>query len=492
MIIPQANIERAIAERSLSQFIKRGWGAIDPADYMTNWHIDSICEHLEMVSRGDIRRLIINVPPRHMKSISVSVAWPAWTWAQRKTSPLTGPDVGFLGTSYAHSLSMRDNVKCRRLIASNWYQSQWADRFALTGDQNTKIRFENDKGGYRLASSVDGTATGEGGDIVMIDDAMSAADAQSVTKRATVAEWWDATISTRLNDPKTGAYVVIMQRLHEQDLVGHILDREKDWTVLCLPARYEANHPHVYALDPRAKDGELLWPTRMGELEVSKLETALGSYGAAGQLQQRPAPRDGGMFKRRWFEIIDAAPAGLRYCRAWDLAASAPTPGRDPDYTVGAKVGKDPKTGMFYLVDMERFREGALHVERAMLNTAKADGTSCEISLPEDPGQAGKAQAAALVRMLAGHKVKATRPTGAKDVRATPFAAQCEAGNVKIVAGPWVADFLNEIDVFPFGKHDDTIDAFADGFNTLANQSKAAQWLAALETHQSNKELLNG
>ena len=175
-----------LAERKLRNFIRIGWPHIDPADYSTNWHIDAICEHLEAVADGEIRRLIINIPPRHMKSISVNVAFPAWVWAQKKRSPLTGPGVGFLSTSYSHTLSVRDNLKGRRLVESAWYQRGWGDRFKLTSDQNTKIRFENDRGGYRIASSVDGTATGDGGDIIIVDDPISAGDALSTTIRAGV------------------------------------------------------------------------------------------------------------------------------------------------------------------------------------------------------------------------------------------------------------------------------------------------------------------
>lgn len=306
--LPQlADVRRVIAERSLADFIRIGWRYIDPADYISNWHIDAIAEHLEAVTSGDIRRLIINIPPRHMKSLSVSVAWPAWVWAQKKRSPLAGPQVGFLSTSYAQSLSVRDGVKCRRLIDSPWYQANWGDRFTLTADQNTKIRFDNDKGGFRIASSVDGTATGEGGDVIIVDDPISARDALSETIRTGTNEWFDNTMSSRLNDPKTGAFVLIMQRLHEDDLVGHVLSRDPgQWTHLCLPARYEPDHPHVYDMDVRTKKDELLWPERMPEAEVKRLETTMGSFTAAGQLQQRPAPREGGIVKYEWFRLWPA------------------------------------------------------------------------------------------------------------------------------------------------------------------------------------------
>ena len=461
--------EHELAERRLRHFIKFAWPNIDPADYLANWHIDAIAEHLEAVADGEIRRLIINIPPRHMKSIAVAVAFPAWVWAQRKRSALTGPGVSFLSTSYAQHLSVRDSLKCRRVLESPWYQRGWGDRFKLTSDQNTKVRFENDRGGYRIASSVDGTATGDGASVIIVDDAISAGDALSATIRSTVKEWFDTTMSTRLNDPRTGAFILVQQRLNEQDLVGYLLDKEDraDWTVLCLPARYERDHPLVYAADPRKVDGDLLWPERMPEAELAKLETALGSLAAAGQLQQRPAPRGGAMFQRHWFEVVSAAPAGLTECRAWDFAATVARPGADPDWTVGMKIGKS-NDGFYYVLDMVRFRDTAAKVEESLLGTAKSDGYTCRISIPQDPGQAGKGQASSLTRLLSGYNVKTIRPTGSKETRAQAFAAQCEAGNVKLVRGMWNAAFLDEISTFPAGRHDDICDASSDGFNELA------------------------
>lgn len=468
---PPELIDYALAEKSLEDFIELGWRYIDPADYIGNWHIGAIAEHLEAVANGDCRHLIIMMPPRHMKSLSVSVAFPAWVWAQKKRSALTGPGVGFLSTSYAQGLSVRDNLKCRRLIDSPWYQRGWGDRFALTSDQNTKIRFDNNRGGYRLASSVDGTATGDGGDIIIIDDAISAKEALSPTVRASANEWFDGTMSTRLNDPKTGAYIIVMQRLHEGDLVGHVLEQMKqeggeEWTVLCLPARYDREHPFVYKKDPRKKAGELLWPARMGEKEVRALEVKLGQYGTAGQLQQRPAPRSGGMFERANFEIVPAAPANLEMVRAWDLAATVPKAGEDPDWTAGVKMGKC-RDGFFWILDVVRFQGSAAKVETTIKNTASQDQRRCRIRLPQDPGQAGKSQAKSLVRMLAGYAVRAERPTGTKEARATPLSAQVEAGNVKLVRGDWNEAFLQEIELFPFARHDDQVDGAADAFNDL-------------------------
>ena len=288
-------------KRSLKEFTKSSWQTIEPGrDFYDNWHIDAISEHLQAVVEGDIKRLIINIPPRHMKSISVAVALPAWTWTIQ-------PEKRFLFASYASSLSVRDSVKCRRLISSQWYQNYFGDKFTLTGDQNQKQRFENDKTGMRIATSVDGALTGEGGDIIVIDDPHNVREAESSAVREGVLDWWDQAMQTRLNDPKTGAFVIIMQRVHENDLTGHILANENDdWDHLCLPARYEVGHPSetkskLNFTDPRTKEGELLWPERIDEATLSKLERSLGSYASAGQLQQRPMPKGGGILRAEWW-----------------------------------------------------------------------------------------------------------------------------------------------------------------------------------------------
>ena len=241
--------------RSLKLFIKEAWSTIEPNRlYNDNWHIDAISDHLQAIVNGDIKRLIINIPPRHMKSISVSVALPAWTWT-------IDPTKKFLFASYALSLSIRDSVKCRRLIESDWYKEYFGGTFSLTTDQNQKQRFENDQTGQRIATSVDGALTGEGGDIILIDDPHNVREAESGIVRQGVLDWWDQAMQTRLNDPKNGAFIIIMQRVHENDLTGHILANEyKDWDHLCLPARYEQNHPTPVKstlgfIDPRKKEG---------------------------------------------------------------------------------------------------------------------------------------------------------------------------------------------------------------------------------------------
>lgn len=332
-------LDRADCEDSLYTFLKHAWRYIDSSPFTDGWPVEAVAEHLQAVADGELRRLIINIPPRCAKSSLTSVAFPAWVWAQPWNTPTSGPGVQFLHASYAQQLSLRDSVKCRRLIESPWYQSLWGDRFRLTGDQNTKTRFDNDKNGSRLSTSVGSALTGEGGSIIVVDDPNAAQEAFSEATIASTIEWWDSALSTRLNDPKTGAFVVIQQRLSEEDLTGHIMSKDEgEWTHLCLPMRYEWRRHSITNIgweDPRGvseegvslvttdeegnripispeaeveledREGSLLWPERFGEQEVTILEKQLGPWAAAGQLQQRPEPKGGGIIKREWWQPWD-------------------------------------------------------------------------------------------------------------------------------------------------------------------------------------------
>lgn len=336
-------------EARLSTFIEHAWKWFDPSPFKMGWPIEAVSEHLEAVTRGHIKRLIINIPPRMGKSSITSVAFPAWTWAQRKISPTSGPGVRFLFASYAHQLALRDSGNTRKLIRSKWYQENFGDRFSLVADQNSKTRFDTDKNGSRLATSVGSALTGEGGNIIVVDDPNNAKEAFSEAIIQSTIDWWDQALSTRLNDMKTGAFVVIQQRLGEEDITGHILSKDVgDWTHLCLPMRYEwrrhscnwigydedgedkwFNDPRGldidgtplvevdengtrFAIDAEAeeeleneREGLLLWPERFGEREVQQLEADMGSWTAAGQLQQRPEPKGGGVIKREWWQPWD-------------------------------------------------------------------------------------------------------------------------------------------------------------------------------------------
>lgn len=222
-----------IAERSLASYVRQAWPIIEPSTRMVwNWHLDAKCEHLEAVTRGQIRRLIINEPPRVGKSVTAAVMWPTWDWT-------TNPERRFMFVSYSSALSTKHSVDRRTVIQSDWYQRNWGGRVKLSSDQNVKNEFQNTHRGVMVATSVGGSATGKGGDVIVVDDPLNPQEAQSDIERERANTFFDQTVSTRLDDPKTGAIVVIQQRLHERDLTGHLL-AQGGWEHLRLPMRYES------------------------------------------------------------------------------------------------------------------------------------------------------------------------------------------------------------------------------------------------------------
>ena len=458
MLLSQIDInavEAELCKRSLAAFAQRAWPVLEPStDLKWGWALDAICEHLEAVTAGEIKDLLMNVPPGSMKSLLTGVIWPAWEWG-----PAGHPQNRFLGTAHSQTLAIRDNMKCRRLIQSTWYQNRWPT--GLTTDQNAKTKFENDSTGFREAMAFT-SMTGSRGDRVILDDPISADNANSDAELENARITFTETLPTRVNNDKS-AIVVIMQRLNERDTSGIILDLGLDFTHLMIPMRYEADRKCTTSIgwsDPRKVDGELMFEDRFPEDQVAKLEKTMGSYAAAGQLQQRPAPRGGGMFKRAWFKVVGAAPAGCTWARGWDLAA---TESKTAAHTAGVKIGRSPD-GNFYIGDVVKDQLSPGGVEQLIVNTASQDGKSVKGSIPQDPGQAGKAQKQYLIRQLAGYNYTASPESGDKITRAQPLAAQAEAGNVYLIDGPWVKDFLDELETFPAGKFKDQVDAASRAF----------------------------
>jgi predicted phage terminase large subunit-like protein len=456
-------IEREACRRSLAEFVRCAWHVVEPGQpYVHGWHIDAICDHLEAVTNGQISRLLINVPPGMMKSLLTAVFWPAWEWGPRGL-----PHHRILATSHKSDLAVRDNLKCRRLVQSQWYQSLWGNTVKLTGDQNAKTKFENTATGFRDAMAF-ASLTGSRGDRVIIDDPLSVDDANSKAAREAANTTFKEAVPTRLNNPMSSAIVVIMQRLHERDVSGIILSENMGYEHLMLPMEFEPERRCTTSIgfkDPRKKDGELLFPERFPLSTVRRDNAILGSYAVAGQMQQRPAPREGGMFQRSWFEVVEAVPATRKRVRRWDLASTEAHAGGDPDYTVGLRMSESE--GIYYIEDVIRARVGPGGVEKLIKTTAMQDGKAVKIRIPQDPGAAGKLAAAALIRMLSGYDVRAEPETGAKDVRATPVSAQAEAGNVKLLRANWNSTFLDEVCMFPNAAHDDQVDAMSGAFSTL-------------------------
>jgi predicted phage terminase large subunit-like protein len=316
--------KRAELEADLGAFVEAAWPNIDSAEYKTSWAIDALCEHLQAVKDGEIKRLLVNYPPRASKTTVASICFPAWVWAQRERSYLSGPQVRFLCGSYNHELSLTNSNLTRRLILSPWYQKYWGRRFSFRSDQNTKTKFDTSEGGARLATSVGGSLLGIGGDILVVDDPHNIASIESDAERATALAWWRELSTTRLNDPKQSAVAVIMQRLAEGDVSGEILSSEwsDDWCHLMIPMEYEPARHCVTSIgwsDPRGSDekgnalpieqrdlneGALMWPERFGPKELARIK--LGPSMASGRLQQSPQPAKGGIFQRDWWQLYES------------------------------------------------------------------------------------------------------------------------------------------------------------------------------------------
>lgn len=471
-----AENEALIRERcqTLDGFIQEFWTVLEPKrELRFGWALLAMCKHLTAVSDGLIQFLLMTVPPGMMKSLLL-VFWTAWEWG-----PLGRPDIQVLATSYSQPNVLRDNVKLRRLIESDKFQALWP--LKLRDDQNAKGKFENTGNGFSEARPFS-SMTGGRGDRVKIDDPHSTETAESDAERQTAVRIFREGITDRLNDVTSSAIVIIMQRLHEQDIAAVAIELDIGFVHLNLPMEFEADRRcqtyvdgELFFEDPRTEDGELLFPERFPRLEIERLKKAKGSYAYSGQYQQRPTPRSGGMFQRTDFEIIDAIPAGeaLRV-RAWDFAASEEKAGVKPDYTVG--LGAAMIGDIFVIEDVVRGQWKPSGVETVLKNTASQDGPLVTIRIPEDPGAAGKADAATKIKLLKGYPVEAVRPTGEKSIRARPAAAQAEAGNIKLLRGPWVTAFLDEVCAFPAGANDDQVDALADAINELALRQQKSGW----------------
>lgn len=500
-----------MAPQSFAEFVKMAWHIVEPSEhYVHNWHMDALADHFEGVACGDLTRLLINIPPGTSKSTAASVFFPAWLWG-----PKAQAYKRFIGAAHEQGLATRDNRRTRLLIESDWFQDRWPIR--ITTDQNEKTLFENTDRGFRQSSSVTGI-TGKRGHVVTWDDPHNPESAESDKQRETTLRIFTETLPLRVVNPKTSAIVIIMQRLHQDDVSGYILENDLGYTHLMLPmefeperrcytivkpshfetepvqARYDAVNQvwyedgfhieeqdrerieaqpwqTVYNQDPRTDDGELLFPERFPRDVVDRDKKVLREYGTAGQFQQRPTLRRGGIFEVDMIEIIPERPAGLRLVRGWDLAA---TDKPDAAFTAGGLLGVTPD-GTYVICDMVRGQLSPGKTELLIRNTASRDGYSVRGSLPQDPGQAGKAQVASMIgKLLAGFNYHASPETGDKVTRAEPFAAQVEVGNVKMVRGDWNKDLLDEMRLFPRGKYLDQVDALSRAFSELVTAKRGA------------------
>lgn len=335
-------------ESSLIEFVDYVWPVVEPAiPFIRGWAIEAIAEHLQAVTDGYIKRLLINVPPGFSKSLLTDVFWPAWEWGPRNL-----PHYRYVCASYSNHLTERDNMRCRNVVMSDRYRRLWGDRFKISNEQFTKVKFANDRTGWKLATSVGGIGVGERGDRFIIDDANNTMDMESSAIRDNTNMWFTEVVPDRLNSPQNSAIVCIQQRLHEEDVSGTALSRNMDYTHLMIPMEYDPGRHCVTVIgmdeigeeitweDPRKEEFELAWPERFPQAQVDQLKNAKGPYAWAGQYQQSPEPRGGAILKRDYWQLWEEP----RYPGFDYIVASL-----DPAYT--AKDENDPSAltiwGMF-------------------------------------------------------------------------------------------------------------------------------------------------
>src|SRR5581483_1394799 len=363
------------------------------------------------------------------------------------------PDAEFIYTSYSGRLAAGNSWQTRELVAHPAYQEVFP-AVELRQDSQARDEWRTTAGGCVYAAGAGGTLTGYGagkmrpgfGGALILDDIHKADEARSDVIREGVLEWFQNTLESRKNSPET-PIIVIMQRLHEHDLAGWLLDggNGEQWESLILPAIPE--------------DGTALWPEKHTLATLQQMQAA-APYTFSGQYQQRPTPPEGGIFKPDQIAVYEAIPVGTRFVRGWDLAASED----DGDWTAGGKLGLMPD-GRWLIADMRRFQGRPEEAEAGIVNAATSDGTEVSVELPQDPGQAGKAQVAYLTKQLAGFTVHSSPESGDKVTRAEPFAAQVNVGNVAMLRAPWNDALVAEMRLFPNGTYDDQVDCFSRGVN---------------------------
>lgn len=480
-----------LCKLSFYDFVIEAWHIVEPGSPLINgWHLQAICDHLQAVAENRIKNLIIAIPPRHSKSTIVSVMFPAWLWIRY-------PGKRTLFVSYAAVLSDRDSRKCRALIESLWYKTLFGDVFKLAKDSNTIRRFDNDQGGMRFATSIEGTLTGEGANFVCADDLHNIQEIHSDVKREGANNTWDSTLSSRINPPvDEGHFVVIAQRSHCSDLIGHIKEKNKvlnNYTILELPAEFvvakrcrtylgkDEHGQDIYWEDPRTRDGELLWPEGCPQsyLEIQKVN--LGTFAYSAQYQQDPIPAEGGIFNMGWFQRY--WPQDLPYPRAWD----------DSCISIDMNFGSNKKDvnevswvvatawcrvgARFYLLDMIRGQWKYVESKRQILAFIKlwrmiwsiyvenkANGPAIMDDLMETEGMAGIIP------------IDPKDWGGDKKSRAYSVTPICEALNVFLpdelspVGVRIMNAVLKELGEFPMGSTNDIVDSITQALNKMRSR----------------------
>lgn len=447
---------------TLEDFVREAWSILEPVSPLVwNWHLSLICDYLTLIRDKKFRNLgqelegiIFNVPPRTMKSLLISVFFPIWVWT-------TDPSRRFMFVSYSEKLSTQHSVFRRSVIESDWYQKYWGSVFSFSRDQNVKSHYENSKRGTMFSTGMQATATGMGGDVLIFDDPLSPDQAISQVEREAVNLRFDTTFRSRINDPATGVKIIIMQRLHELDLTGHVLARESHrWRHLSLPAIAEKDEDMKSPLHGPVKTlhaGDLLWPARLPQSFLDSQRVGMGSWAFTGQYQQSPAPLDGGIIKRQWVRFYRQLPEHFEFMvQSWDCTFSG---GSDNDFVAGQVWARSG--GKYFMLPYRTYERLDFGPTMAAIKTCHAKFPQAHAVLIEDKAN-GPAIISELQKEIA--VVVAINPEGGKIARAQATAPLWEAGSIELpdpqVFGiDWIEDYLHNICAFPKAAHDDDMDA---------------------------------
>jgi len=459
--IKRCHLTALVCQDSFYEFVQRFWHTVVPQKPVWNWHIKLFCDELQEVAERVFAGakweydLIVNVPPRSTKSTVFSVMFPAWVWTRM-------PEAGTIAVSYALSLAHSLSRKCRNIIVSPQYREYFPE-VKLNKDQNSKTEFTTTVGGMRYAAGIGGGITGRHAHFLIVDDPINPLEAMSMVTLQRAIDWLSETLPSRKIDQDLTPTILIMQRLHQMDPTGYWLEHDSEHAKhICLPADISHGAKVVPPELAKKYTDDLLDPRQLSRGTLDRLEKRLGPYGYAGQYDQSPIPRSGGMFHVD--QLIVGEPNGIiRKARFWDRAASA---GKG-DWTVGVLMGID-SNGTYWVLDVVRGQWDTAQRERIIAQTAVMDGHDTIIGIEQEPGSSGKDAIAFSIKALAGYSVHPERPSGSKEIRADAYSIQVNSGNVRLSRAAWNKAYLEELTYFPASKHDDQVDASSGAFRMVS------------------------
>jgi predicted phage terminase large subunit-like protein len=470
------HVDREVLELALrtdlAAFIHRTFQTVAPAQvYHHNWHVEAIAWHLEQCAEGKINRLVINLPPRYLKSICASVAFPAWLLGH-------DPTIRIICASYSENLAGKHALDCRAVMESDWYRRAFPST-RISREKNAELNFVTTHHGYRYSTSVGGSLTGRGGNFIIIDDPIKPEDAMSDLRRSSGNEWFDRTLYSRLDDKRRDVIILIMQRLHIDDLTGHVLGKEP-WVHLNLPAIAETeqriptarNRFHIWL------PGEPLHEARESKSDLDRIKATIGSFNFSAQYQQRPIPLEGEIVRWEWFRFYDELPpreAGDTIVQSWDTASTAEELSNYSVCTTWQIKGND-----YYLVHLVREKLNYPSLKRRVIEAARR--FNADSIVIEDKGSG-----ISLIQDLRGGNENIPYPISFtpeidKVTRMSAQSAKIEAGHVFLPRrAEWLDDFRAELLQFPYGRYDDQVDSMSQFLNWIDRRHRNRMWIFPLE-----------